>query len=120
MSIKLFSRHLVAYYLLTPVNEDWGIIPIEAMSYGMPVICSNKGGPSESILDGQTGFLCEPSHLAYSDAIVKFNKLSPTAYEGFTSAARQRAECFTWAMFSKQLDSAITNAIVEKVGNAYT
>ena len=101
------------YLLFTPVNEDWGIIPIEAMSYGMPVICSNKGGPSESIIDDQTGFLCEPSYTGYSDAIVKFAKLSPDAYESFSDAARQRAECFTWAMFAKQLDCAITQAIVE-------
>lgn len=99
--------------LFTPVNEDWGIIPIEAMSYGMPVICSNRGGPSESIIDGQTGFLCEPSSTAYSDAIVRFAKLSPTDYERYSKAARERAECFTWAMFAKQMDEVIAKTIVD-------
>ncbi|KAJ1472497.1 alpha-1,3-mannosyltransferase ALG2-like protein [Baffinella frigidus] len=44
----------------TPVNEHFGIVPIEAMYSRRPVIACNSGGPTESILDGVTGFLCEP------------------------------------------------------------
>jgi alpha-1,3/alpha-1,6-mannosyltransferase len=93
--------------IFPPVNEDWGIIPIEAMSYGMPVICSNQGGPSESVLDGKTGFLCEPSPEPFSKAIARVATFTPNTYKQFSNAARQRAECYTWAMFSKQLDDVI-------------
>lgn len=47
--------------LYTPINEHFGIVPLEAMALGIPVIAMNSGGPLETIINGQTGFLCEPS-----------------------------------------------------------
>ena len=43
--------------LYTPKNEHFGIVPVEAMKYGLPVLASNTGGPLETILDGKTGWL---------------------------------------------------------------
>jgi Glycosyl transferases group 1 len=37
-----------------------GIVPIECMGAGRAVVAVNSGGPTESIEDGVTGFLCEP------------------------------------------------------------
>lgn len=36
-------------------EEDAGIVPIEAMAYGKPVIVYGKGGASETVLNGKTG-----------------------------------------------------------------
>ena len=38
-------------------NEPFGLIPIEAMSCGVPVIAVNEGGYKESVIDGKTGYL---------------------------------------------------------------
>ncbi len=38
--------------------EPAGHVTIEAMSYGVPVLCSNQGGISEPVIDGLTGFVC--------------------------------------------------------------
>lgn len=46
--------------LYTPVNEHFGIVPVESMYMEKPVIACNSGGPKESVLDGRTGFLLEP------------------------------------------------------------
>lgn len=35
--------------------EDFGIIPVEAMALGTPVVCLDQGGVAESVLDGRTG-----------------------------------------------------------------
>jgi len=43
--------------LYTPENEHFGIVPTEAMYNKKPVIACNSGGPKESVVDGQTGFL---------------------------------------------------------------
>lgn len=43
--------------IYTPTNEHFGIVPIEAMHLGKPVIAHNSGGPRESIIDGETGYL---------------------------------------------------------------
>ena len=41
----------------TPSNEHFGIVPLEAMLAGVPVLAANSGGPLETVLDGETGWL---------------------------------------------------------------
>ncbi|KAG0157584.1 hypothetical protein PDIDSM_4769 [Penicillium digitatum] len=43
--------------LYTPINEHFGIVPVEAMRAGLPVLASNTGGPLETIVEGETGWL---------------------------------------------------------------
>jgi alpha-1,3/alpha-1,6-mannosyltransferase len=45
----------------TPDKEHFGIVPVEAMAAGTPVVCCRSGGPVETVLDGITGFLCNVS-----------------------------------------------------------
>lgn len=47
-----------AAYVFPPV-EDFGLMPLEAMSVGTPVIANRVGGGAETVLDGVTGFLVE-------------------------------------------------------------
>ena len=44
--------------------EAFGNVAIEAMACGVPVIAYRRGGPSEIVLDGETGFLVEPDDVA--------------------------------------------------------
>ena len=43
--------------LYTPTNEHFGIVPLEAMVREKPVLASNSGGPKETVVDGDSGFL---------------------------------------------------------------
>jgi glycosyltransferase involved in cell wall biosynthesis len=45
--------------LLFPGEEDFGIVPVEAMAHGCPVIAYGVGGATESVIDGQTGIWFE-------------------------------------------------------------
>jgi len=47
--------------------ESYGKVNIEAMSTGTPVISTNRGGPSETVIDGKTGYLVDMSDV---DAVV--------------------------------------------------
>ena len=38
-------------------DEPFGLVPVEAMACGVPVIVTNSGGLTESVVDGQTGFV---------------------------------------------------------------
>ena len=43
------------------MREHFGIVPLEAMGLGTPVIAVNNGGPTETIVHDKTGFLCNSS-----------------------------------------------------------
>ncbi len=51
--------------LFTAMDEDYGLVPIESMASGKPVIAVNEGGVKETVIDGETGFLVEsPNAMA--------------------------------------------------------
>lgn len=56
--------------LINPVaDEDWGIVPLEAMSMGKPVLAHKSGGATENITEGVTGMFfdsLDPNSLAKS------------------------------------------------------
>jgi len=61
--------------LIFPGEEDFGIVPIEALSCGTPVIAYAIGGASEYIINGKNGILFkEQSVNCLSEAVEKFNK----------------------------------------------
>ena len=48
----LYAR---ARALVFPGEEDFGIVPVEAMASGRPVIALRKGGATETVVEGRTG-----------------------------------------------------------------
>jgi len=45
--------------LIFPGEEDFGIVPVETMASGRPVIAYGRGGATETVVPGVTGFLFE-------------------------------------------------------------
>lgn len=58
---RLSESALIDYYnrasivAVTAIGEPFGLVPIEAMAAGAAVVCSDSGGPAETIIDGVTG-----------------------------------------------------------------
>jgi len=53
----------------TPPKEHFGIVPLEVMYAGTPVVACNSGGPLETVVDGVTGFLCDPTPQSFAKAL---------------------------------------------------
>ena len=57
--ISLYARCLAVYY--APVDEDYGLVTVEAMKAHKPVLtATDSGGTREFVVEGETGFLFEP------------------------------------------------------------
>jgi glycosyltransferase involved in cell wall biosynthesis len=50
-------------FLLLSRFEPSAHVVVEAMSFGLPVICTNRGGSFEPLLEGETGFACHPENI---------------------------------------------------------
>lgn len=73
--------------LMTPRwLEAFGNVAIEALACGVPIIAYRRGGPSEIVKDGQTGFLVEPDNVPeLAHVITKISQIDRLA-------CRQQAE----------------------------
>ncbi|KAK6083673.1 alpha-mannosyltransferase alg-2 [Seiridium cupressi] len=71
----LSSTQLLVY---TPANEHFGIVPLEAMLAGVPVLAADTGGPTETVVEGGTGWLRSPTKVeSWTEVMDKvLNKLS--------------------------------------------
>jgi len=81
--------------LIFPGEEDFGIVPLEAMACGKPVLALRAGGLTETLVEGETGAFfnrCDPQSLA--EAWARFD---PRAYDA--AALRRRAEQFSTTRF---------------------
>jgi glycosyltransferase involved in cell wall biosynthesis len=89
-----------------PFNEDWGLVPLEAMLRSKPVIATNRGGPRETIIHQQTGLLVEPTAPEFADAMETFAD-GPALVKALGTAARSHARNFDWQIFCDRLDACL-------------
>lgn len=55
--LKEMLLNTATLLVYTPSNEHFGIVPLEAMLAGTPVLAADSGGPLETVVDGETGWL---------------------------------------------------------------
>jgi glycogen synthase len=90
-----------AVFVLPSLHEPMGIVNLEAMAAGKPVIASRVGGVPEIVLDGQTGLLVPAGDpQAMADALKKVISVETGQLQSEASlmgeAGRKRAEEFDW------------------------
>ncbi|KKS03073.1 MAG: Glycosyltransferase [candidate division WWE3 bacterium GW2011_GWF2_41_45] len=96
--------------LINTQKEDFGIVPLEAMASGKPVIAYKAGGALETILDGKTGiFFEEQTAESLSKCIEKFEimKFNPADCIG-------RARTFSFENFKCSILEKVNDLICIK------
>jgi len=93
--------------LYTPTGEHFGIVPLEAMAAGRPVVACNSGGPLESIEDRTTGFLRQPLPEEFAGAMEELLDKSKAAVMGRQARAHV-LEKFSRSAFGDRLNQVVT------------
>lgn len=102
--IDLVGRCTASLYI--PINEDFGMSPVESMAAGKPVIGVAEGGVLETVIDRKTGVLCPPAPLA-EDIIKAVNYLSPVVAASMRENCEKQAEKFSAKRFHYAMNSIL-------------
>lgn len=85
--------------IYTPINEHFGIVPIEAMAASKPVIACNSGGPCETVEDNVTGYLCKPKCDNITNAMYKILINKKGSIEMGVKGRERMEESFSYQRF---------------------
>jgi len=89
--------------------EDFGILPVEAMACGTPVIGLKRGGLCETVLDGVSGlFFDEPDSSSICSAVERFENMD---FE--PRRVRERAEIFRKERFEREFFEFVESRYAE-------
>lgn len=91
-----------AHCLLHPMpGEHFGLVPVEAMARGRPVLAVAGAGPDETVLDGRSGALRPFDAAAFGDVLAEWAG-DPVRVRTLGEAARERAGEFSLEAFAER------------------
>ncbi len=110
---ELYSKSTAV--LFAAINEDFGIVPLEGMASSKPVISVNEGGPTETIINGKTGFLV----TSYSEMAMRIKQVAddPSLAKKMGKAGRARViKHYSWQSFFSSFDKLARTVAKSKSG----
>ncbi len=84
-------------FVLPSWDEAFGVVYVEAMAMGLPVIAAYDAGAPDIVTEGVDGFLVPPrDRAAVADAIRSYAQLSDADKAEMSTNAIEKAHQFTW------------------------
>ena len=104
---ELYS--LATALLFTPRNEDFGMVVLEAMAAGTPVLAVDAGGPRSTVAHGVTGWLLEPEASVFAKQMASVVADPPG--QAVREAAQRAARARSWRAHVDRLDDVVEQVI---------
>jgi glycosyltransferase involved in cell wall biosynthesis len=99
--------------LFTPILEPLGLVPLESMACGTPVIGVREAGIRETVVDGVTGFLVERDHQQLGAAVQRLLEDEDLRAEMGANGRRYVLQNWTWDRSATELESLLSEVAGE-------
>ena len=101
-------------FALASVREQFGLVLVEAMACGVPLVAVNRFGPGEIVTDGETGWLVEPDDVDDLAAALLHAIDDPAERARRGARAREVAvERYGWPKLAERLARVLDAAVVD-------
>lgn len=97
--------------IYTPVNEHFGIVPLEAMTASKPVIACNSGGPCETVENNITGYLCKPLPEDMANFMYKIYLNNSSSKRMGENGKKRLEDKFSYQKFREQVMDVVLRGI---------
>ncbi len=95
--------------------EGYGSVNLEAMASARPVVSTNRGGPSETVLEGETGFLVPPGDAAALAERVLQLLRDPALRQRMGAAGREHVlRNFTAAAYARHFETTLKRVLAAR------
>jgi glycosyltransferase involved in cell wall biosynthesis len=98
-------------FLHCSITETFGLVVLEAMASGLPVIARDEGGPSDIIQNGETGYLVPPHDLEQYITMIKSLSSDKGLHSDMAVAARRYTCDVTWEKINQRVAWQMTDGL---------
>lgn len=97
-----------------PHSEPFGLVPLEAMATGLPVVAVAEGGVLESVEDGKTGRLCPRDELLFAEAVTSLMMDEPLR-RSLGAAGRRAAQArWSWEAATERVEHLFAELLASR------
>ena len=94
-------------FVFPSLGDSFGLVVLEAMSYGLPVICSDHAGASDLVVDGYNGFKVKSGDYLQIAEILNNLFDAEEQLKNLSLSAQMTAEQYSWENYYKNIGIAI-------------
>ena len=99
----------VNIFIFTSLADTFGLAVLEALSCGLPVICSSNAGVSDLIIDGKNGFVIKPDDIVAIKEKIQFFVDNKNLIPAYSRKALDSAKKYTWKLYEKKLSNCLNS-----------
>jgi glycosyltransferase involved in cell wall biosynthesis len=94
-------------FVMPSLVEGFGMVFLEALGTGLPIICTENTGGPDVMQSGSEGFVVEAGNVASLKSAIKTLAGDPVLLNEMSERARKAARAWTWPRFREDLRTAL-------------